>query len=340
MRDIAGSPLGIAVVGAGGVARTQHLPAWSARTDARVLWVMDVNESSAASAAEVWRVPACTEDLANVLADPAVDVVDLCTPPEVHAEQARAVLAAGKHLLVEKPATCTLAEMRAVADAADVAQTVAMVAENWLFCPGIVRVQELIEHGELGELLSIVVTLETGQAIARALDEQRSLLLNAGVHVVNTVRALFGDPTHVAAFSLGNRTGSPSGADADTALAVSLRFTGGRVGSLALSALAQRHRPGVREVRIHGTRGMAEFDVLGGWIEWSTGAWHGDARHRWQAQVGSWGSAEEVERFVVAVRGRTTDYPSLRDQVRTHQVLEAIRDSARKLVTVEVPPAS
>jgi predicted dehydrogenase len=329
------------VVGTGRIARKWHLSAWAARGDARLLWTVDADPESAREAAATWSVPRWTTDLATALDDPDVTVVDLCTPPEHHAPQLLAALAAGRHVLVEKPAAWSLAEVRAMVEAAEAAEAaggpVAMVAENYLHAPAVTRLQRLVEAGALGEPLVVTATVETGTALPRTPQQQRSRLLNGGVHMVTTIRHLFGEPTHVGAFTLPDRAEGPTGPRTDLDIVASLRFADGRIGSFQQSGRAQRPRPGVRVVRVLGTEGMAEADPIAGWATFTETAWDGGTQHRWRDTTGAAGQDAEIAHFLDAVRGRARPLPTLRDQLRTHHVMEAMLASARSLRTMEVP---
>ena len=70
---------------------------------ANILWVNSASESTTRAAAEEFRIAKWTQDYRDVLADPEVDAVVIATPPYLHAEQLAAALAAGKHVLLEKP---------------------------------------------------------------------------------------------------------------------------------------------------------------------------------------------------------------------------------------------
>jgi predicted dehydrogenase len=332
--------VGVAVVGTGRIARNRHLDSWAARDDARLLWTVDIDPDSARDAATTWSVPRTATDLTTVLDDPDVAVVDLCTPPERHAQQLLAALTAGKHVLVEKPAAWSVAEVRTMTEAAEAAAAaggpVAMVAENWLHSPAIARLRALLDEGALGRPLVVAGTLETGVAIPRTPQQQRSRLLNGGVHMVSTIRHLFGEPTHVGAFTLPERAEGPTGPRTDLDIVASLRFPDGRIGSFQQSGRAQRPRPGVRVVRVLGTDGMAEADPIAGWAEWTENAWDGGAQHRWQDHTGTAGFDAEIDHFLAAVRGHGSPLPTLRDQLHTHHVMEAMLEAARSLTTVRV----
>ncbi|MFD8730337.1 Gfo/Idh/MocA family protein [Streptomyces sp. NPDC059611] len=111
------SPLRTAVVGAGGIARTSHLPALrtlAAEGRAEVVAVVDVVEAAARALADEESVPYASADLGVMLADVRPDLVVLCTPPAVHREQTVAALEAGAWVWCEKPPCPSLADYDAV----------------------------------------------------------------------------------------------------------------------------------------------------------------------------------------------------------------------------------
>ncbi len=89
----------------------------------------------------------------DALADPAVDAVVVAVPPVFHRELALAALAAGKHVLVEKPAFPTLADFEAVREARDRAGRVVLVGENDHYKPLAVSLRRLLREGHIGEMV-------------------------------------------------------------------------------------------------------------------------------------------------------------------------------------------
>ena len=88
----------------------------------------------------------------ELFADPNVQAVDLCTPSYLHAPQAQAALAAGKHVLVEKPMALSAAECDQMIAAAKRAGKVLMVAQVLRFWPDYVAARDLIRSGRLGDV--------------------------------------------------------------------------------------------------------------------------------------------------------------------------------------------
>lgn len=113
------TPLGVGILGAGPVTTAIHLPTLAGLADRfRVVHVMDVDPAVGQRVAA--RVGArCSTDAAALLADPDVDVVAVCSPPQFHAAQVVAACAAGKRaVLCEKPLAPTAEDQRLIAEAA------------------------------------------------------------------------------------------------------------------------------------------------------------------------------------------------------------------------------
>ncbi len=140
------SDLRIGLVGCGGIGGV-HLRSWAKVDGAEVVAACDAD----ASRAEATGAAAYTE-FRNMLESAELDAVDICTPPSLHAEVARAAAERGMPVLCEKPLARDPHEARAMVEAAETAGTVLMTAFCHRFHPPIERVRELIRSGELGEV--------------------------------------------------------------------------------------------------------------------------------------------------------------------------------------------
>jgi UDP-N-acetylglucosamine 3-dehydrogenase len=108
----------VALVGCGTVAHATHLPGLRAGGDADVVAFASRSLSSAVAAREAWGSGDATTDWRSTVARDDVDAVHVCVPNALHAEVAAQALRAGKHVLVEKPVTTTLADADALLDLA------------------------------------------------------------------------------------------------------------------------------------------------------------------------------------------------------------------------------
>jgi predicted dehydrogenase len=96
-----------------------------------------------------------TDDLLSPLGDPDVDAVDICLPTPLHRELTEAALAAGKHVLLEKPIALTLEDADAIVAAAERSGRLFMVGLVLRFWPEYVELQRRVSGGELGRPLSV-----------------------------------------------------------------------------------------------------------------------------------------------------------------------------------------
>ena len=190
--------LRIGVVGLGFMGRT-HARAWRA-AGAEVVAVCDERRDALAAfevaGARAW---SCAEEL---LADPQVDVVSLCTPTPSHVDLAIAALAAGKHVLVEKPIAIRSADATRLADAAARARTLCMPAMCIRFWPGWSWLAERVRAGTFGRVVSAAFRrLGTRPAWSHGFyeDHARSggALFDLHVHDADFVRWTLGAPDGV-----------------------------------------------------------------------------------------------------------------------------------------------
>jgi predicted dehydrogenase len=152
-------------------------------------WCCDPSEASRERVAPSFPAARFTGELEDVLADGSVDAVALATPVPTHAALARRVLEAGKHCFVEKPLARSAADAEGVVAAAERAGRTLMVGHLLEFHPGVIKLKELIDGGELGRVLYIYGNrLNLGKLRA---DE--NALWSLGAHDVSVLLRLAGE---------------------------------------------------------------------------------------------------------------------------------------------------
>ncbi|MFM9098576.1 MAG: Gfo/Idh/MocA family protein [Phycisphaerales bacterium] len=105
-----------------------------------------------------WGWQCCTDDWRDLLDDPQVSLVDVCTPNHVHAEVSIAALEAGRHVACEKPLAGTIADARAMRDAARKASRKGVrtfVWFNYRRCPAVALAHRLVKEGRLGRIFHV-----------------------------------------------------------------------------------------------------------------------------------------------------------------------------------------
>jgi predicted dehydrogenase len=143
--------VGIAVIGAGYwgpnlVRNAQATPAL------RMEYLCDLDADRARQVIGDYSTVRVSTSLDEVLADPAVQAVAIATPASTHVDIALAALAAGKHVLVEKPLAATFADGAKVVQAAEDAGLVLMLDHTYCYTPAVQHLRGLVRGGELGEL--------------------------------------------------------------------------------------------------------------------------------------------------------------------------------------------
>ncbi|MCX4978496.1 Gfo/Idh/MocA family protein [Streptomyces sp. NBC_00620] len=227
-------PLRIGVLGAARITENSLIgPARS--TGHRVVAVAARDRSRAQAYAAAHGVERVADSYADLLADPEVEVVYNPLANGLHGPWNLAALAAGKHVLSEKPSASNAEEAAEVREAAAKAGTVFMEAFHYLFHPVTRRLHEILESGELGELRRV----ETVVAIPAppdtdprwSLELAGGAVMDLGCYSLHAVRMLApwagGAPRLVSARG-GERAGAPG---VDEWLDADLAFPGGATGS-------------------------------------------------------------------------------------------------------------
>src|SRR6201994_458925 len=192
------------------------------------------------------------EDLGQLLDDPALDAVVLATPVPTRAELAIRVLEGGKHCFVEKPLALTAADAERAVTAASDAGRVLMVGHLLEYHPGVRKLKELSDSGELGDEIFYIYGNRLNLGKLRA-DE--NALWSLGAHDVSVVLTLAeGDPVEISAHGASYvRNG------VEDVVFCFLRFASGLVAHLHLSWL-DPHKE--RRFTVVGSQKMATFDDM------------------------------------------------------------------------------
>jgi predicted dehydrogenase len=214
-------------------------------------YVCDRSEEARARWAPQFPASRVTADVDELLADPELDAVVVATHVPSHAELAELVLRAGKHCFVEKPLAQSVAEAERVAAAAAEADRVLMVGHLLEYHPGVEKLKEIADSGELGDIHYVYGNrLNLGK-----LRSDENALWSLGAHDVSVVLRLAGDePVHVQAF--GESFMRPGVEDV---VFCYLRFPSGLAAHLHLSWL-DPHKE--RRLTVVGSKRMATFDDM------------------------------------------------------------------------------
>jgi len=240
--------------------------------------------------ARTWGWQHSSTDWQEVVRSPDVELVDIATPNDVHAEQAIAALEAGKHVACEKPLAGTLADARRMADAAVHATGSTFVWFNYRRVPAVALAQRLVASGALGRIYHArAAYLQSwGGPDTPLLWRFQGDIAGSGAHgdlnahIIDTVRFVTGEEivtvegavehTFIAERALleGSAGGEIAGAGAatagakgpstvDDAVLFLARLSGGALASFEATRLATGYHNSNR-FEIHGERGALRFD--------------------------------------------------------------------------------
>jgi predicted dehydrogenase len=149
--DSDANPVTVAVVGAGYWGPNLVRNALQAQAT-RLTAVCDVDKPRAVALAGSFAGVEAVSDFDELLDDPTIEAVAIATPAHTHLEVAMAAIAAGKHVLVEKPLASSYAEGRTLVDAAQARGVVLMCDHTYCYTPAVQRIRDLVRGDVLGDL--------------------------------------------------------------------------------------------------------------------------------------------------------------------------------------------
>ncbi|WP_049566008.1 Gfo/Idh/MocA family protein [Nonomuraea sp. SBT364] len=307
-------------------------------------------------------------DWREVIARADVDVVDICTPGDTHAEIAIAALRAGKHVICEKPLANTVAEAEAMVRAAASATGRSMVAFNYRRVPAVALARQFVEQGRLGEIrhvraqylqdwivdpdFPLVWRLQKDKAGSGALGDIGAHIIDAtqfisGQHIVgvSALTETFIKERPLPESSSGLSAGGGSGrgtVTVDDAALFTARLSGGAVGSYEATRFATGRKNALR-VEINGSLGSLAFDFESMNELWFSEGGRGFERilvtEPDHPYVGAWWPpghglgyehtfTHEIKDFLEAIAEGRDPSPSFADGLRVQRVLAAVERSA------------
>ncbi|WP_433515885.1 Gfo/Idh/MocA family protein [Nonomuraea sp. CA-143628] len=289
-----------------------------------------------------------------------VQIVDICTPGDSHAEIAIAALEAGKHVLCEKPLANSVAEAEAMVRAAASSTGKSMVAFNYRRVPAVALARRYVEEGRLGEIRHVRAQylqdwiVDPSSPLVWRLQKDKAgsgALGDIGAHIIDTAQFITGQNiVGVSALtetfvkerpvSAGSSETGPVTVD-DAALFIG-RLTGGAVASFEATRFATGRKNALR-IELNGSNGSLAFDFEAMNELWVSEGDSGfkrilvtEADHPY---AGAWWPpghglgyehtfTHEVKDFLEAIAQGSDPAPSFADGLRVQRVLAAVERSA------------
>jgi predicted dehydrogenase len=326
------------LIGCGFFAKN-HLHAWrDLAHEVELLAVCDVDTAKAQAAAAAFGVPRWYTDATTMLERERLDFVDIVTTMPSHRALVTLAAAHGVSMIVQKPFAPTWADCLAMVEACRTAGVRLMVHENFRFQSPMLAVREALSGGAVGEITWARVSWRTAYDIYAGqpylAKEERFLLLDIGVHVLDLVRVLVGEVERVYAETQSIRPGI-AGEDAATLL---LRHRSGAV-SVVDGCYASRRDPDPfpetllevegrdgslvlshgLELKVHNRSGTTVRSLRTPTLPWTAEPWHVaqesvlNTQRHW---LDAWRAGREPE-------------TSGADNLKTYALVEAAYESAR-----------
>lgn len=345
----------LAIVGTGGMA-AEHARQFGAMRGVALTALCDIDEGRArefagrhAPAARVFT------DFGRLLRDAPVDAVAVVVPDALHAKFSLQALAAGKHVLCEKPLATNHAEARRMAAAAARARVVNMVNFSYRNAPAIQHAARLVAAGRLGEIVHVEAHYLQSWLSSKIWGDWRTtpawlwrlstdhgsagVLGDIGVHILDFASFPVGPIRSVQArlktFTglKGRRLGSYRLDANDTAL-IQVEFAGGALGVVHATRWATGHANSLA-LALHGTKGALRIDLDRSPDEVSVCLGRDVDRAAWTT-VKAPPLPDIYHRFIAAIRGRRAGEPSFARGAEIQKALDACFESDRTGAAVRV----
>jgi predicted dehydrogenase len=355
--------IGVAIIGCGGITLQNHLPGLALCADTRVVALCDTNAATLEKASRETGITVTSTKYEDIVTRDDVHAVIIATPNISHGPIALAAIAAGKHVLCEKPIAMNYAEAKCMADAADKAGVRHMTAFTYRFVPAMRYLNHLISKGDLGQpyhyrscrlqdwgarnlgwrqVKALAATGELGDMLSHRIDFAQLL--------IGPIERLVANMKQV----IPERGGQPS--DLDDWVAVLAEFRGGATGVLESSKLASGRNESWRSldwVELNGSEATFEF-TTGKWNELLHGNVGGPGLAPLAVPREFWvypGSPrdpgvgdplvtfryDQAFEFIDAIRNQRPCTPSFHEGVRTQAVIDATVRSAESRAWVDLP---
>ncbi len=355
---------GVLVHGAGWVA-TQHVQAFLNNPQADVVAISSRRLASAQCLADQYGLSGavCYDSLDAALKHDGVDIVCVCTPQHVHYENVLAAAAAGKHIVIEKPAANSLEELYAMQDAVRKAGVKTVVSFVLRWNPLFQTIKRLIAAGALGQVYCVETDYQSyngawwgGWEDGRRKTTAVSAMAVAGCHAIDALRWFAApdefeaaDPVEVFAYAAGRRKGKTrqynpitntwqdyAPMEYDGLEMALVRFANGTLGKVSVNF--ECVQPYTFPIEVFGDRGSirnnrlwsAAFPGQKDWIEIPTICPDSSdvSHHPFQGQI---------DHFIGCLQSDVESHCNLDDAVKTHEVVFAAQQCYQSRRPVSLP---
>jgi myo-inositol 2-dehydrogenase/D-chiro-inositol 1-dehydrogenase len=251
--------LTVGVIGTGRIGKVHTLSMINHLLQVLVKGVTDVDPDQAGDLAEQAGIGTVYADYKEMIADPEIDAVLICSSTDTHAEIAVAAASAGKHIFCEKPMELTVEKATSIIDAAAKAGVKLQIGFNRRFDHNFRKVKELIDNGTIGDLQILKITSrDPAPPPVEYIKKSGGIFLDMTIHDFDMARFLTGceaGEIYAAAACMTDPAIGEAG-DADTAL-ITVRFKNGVICAIDNSRKAAYGYD--QRVEAFGSKGKVEI---------------------------------------------------------------------------------
>lgn len=314
---------GLAVVGAGNLAKWEHLPILKKISGVELRAIHSANGARGKGYAQRFSAAYCCTDYNEILQDPKVDAVLIATRNAQHAPESLAALQAGKHVFVEKPMALTVDECRDLYAAVQESGKHLTVGFNRRFAPYYVQLKNALKNRVASAVVSCRVNSPGISGSYWMADPSiGGAILGEACHFVDLMYWLLdSEPVELTAYSLPTGKQDPIG---ENNMVATFRFADGSVGSITYSTVGSQTSGGeLVEVFAQGIGASTE--------DFKRVTMKGSTRRQSTKFWADKGYAEQLESFVSLVRGGQEPEITVLDGARATIGCIGMLESARTL---------
>ena len=268
----------IGIIGVGSIARGKHIKELLQCENAKIVALCDINEEALMLSAQKTGVDSskCYTNYRDLIADPDVDAIEICTPNYLHAGMAIDVLKAGKPVNLEKPVALNYEEALTISKAEDQSPAFGMTCFSYRFMPAVRFAKSIVDQGVLGNIVGINVAYLKNSAFweGRPLEWRfekdkagSGVIGDLGVHLIDLAQLLAGNIVELCATkqtvvkerpALDNK--SIKNVTTEDSCSFIARFSCGAQGSFNITRCAIGHQNTIR-YDVYGDKGSVSFDL-------------------------------------------------------------------------------
>jgi len=354
--------IGIGIIGASTIAEHAHIPGYLQQADARIVAIADAVGERAQTVAAKHNIPNAYGAAEELLLNPDVDAVSICTPNAFHAPLTIAALEMGKHVFCEKPPATSAADAVRMKATAQRASKVLYFCLNSRFRSDVAQLRRYVENGELGEVYyAKTSTLRRrggpGGWFANKAISGGGALIDIGVHCIDWTRWVMGSPEPVEVFGTTyskiktydleeHRTWTPAdlrdqppptdrAGDVDELAIATIRFANGAT-LFAEASWALNVEDNSQSTEVFGTRAGARLYPLrlfrneyGRMVNLTVQV---------SDSPGPVGHARAIRNFLDVIQGKAEPIVTPDDGISLMRILDGIYESARLGKSISLQP--